>query len=119
MSDPAIYFALQSRLIDEIETNRDNRHRSGGSGEYPHVADAYTQGLIYLDGFLYESTGITGRSSLRKVRLETGEVIQQRAVNSRDYGEGLTEWRGRLVQLTPRRRGSAPIWHLRTFFEDA
>jgi len=87
--------------------------------EYPHDADAYTQGLIYLDGFLYESTGITGRSSLRKVRLETGEVIQQRAVNPRDFGEGLTEWRGRLVQLTPRRRGSAPIWHLRTFFEDA
>jgi glutaminyl-peptide cyclotransferase len=88
-------------------------------GEYPHDADAYTQGLIYLDGFLYESTGITRRSSLRKVRLETGEVIQQRAVNPRDFGEGLAEWRGRLVQLTPRRRGSAPIWHLRTFFEDA
>jgi glutaminyl-peptide cyclotransferase len=86
--------------------------------EYPHDKDAYTQGLIYLDGFLYESTGITGRSSLRKVRLETGEVIQQSAVNRRDFGEGLTEWRGRLLQLTPRRRGSAPIWHLRTFFED-
>src|SRR5687768_3477523 len=83
-------------------------------GEYPHDVEAYTQGLIYLDGFLYESTGITGRSSLRKVRLETGEVIQQRAVNPRDFGEGLTEWRGRLVQLTPRRRGSAPIWRLRT-----
>jgi len=39
-------------------------------------------------------------------------------VNPRDFGEGLAEWRGRLVQLTPRRRGSAPIWHLRTFFED-
>lgn len=87
--------------------------------EYPHDAGAYTQGLIYVDGFLYESTGITGRSSLRKVRLETGEVIHQRAVNPRDYGEGLTEWRGRLVQLTPRRRGSAPIWRLRTFLEDA
>jgi glutaminyl-peptide cyclotransferase len=87
--------------------------------EYPHGTDAFTQGLIYLDGFLYESTGITGRSSLRKVRLETGEVIQQHAVNRRDYGEGLTEWRGRLIQLTPRRRGSEPIWHLRTFFEDA
>jgi glutaminyl-peptide cyclotransferase len=87
--------------------------------EYPHDTDAFTQGLIYLDGFLYESTGRTGRSSLRKVRLETGEIIQQRAVNPRDYGEGLTEWRGRLIQLTPRRRGSAPIWHLRTFFEDA
>ena len=88
-------------------------------GEYPHDADAYTQGLVYLDGFLYESTGITGRSSLRKVRLETGEVIQRRAVNPRDFGEGLTEWHGRLLQLTPRRRGSAPIWHLRKFFEDA
>src|SRR5262249_2052269 len=86
--------------------------------EYPHDADAFTQGLIYLDGFLYESTGITGRSSLRKVRLETGEAIQQRAVNPGDFGEGLTEWRGRLVQLTPRRRGSEPIWHLRKFFED-
>ena len=87
--------------------------------EYPHDTEAFTQGLIYHDGFLYESTGITGRSSLRKVRLETGEVIQQRAVNQRDYGEGLTEWRGKLVQLTPRRRGSAPIWDLRSLFEDA
>jgi glutamine cyclotransferase len=86
--------------------------------EYPHDTDAFTQGLIYLDGFLYESTGITRRSSLRKVRLETGEVIQRRAVNPRDFGEGLTEWRDRLVQLTPRRRGSEPIWHLRTFLED-
>jgi glutamine cyclotransferase len=39
-------------------------------------------------------------------------------VNPRDFSEGLTEWRGRLVQLTPRRRGSAPIWHVRTFLED-
>jgi glutaminyl-peptide cyclotransferase len=87
-------------------------------GEYPHDTEAYTQGLIYVDGFLYESTGITGRSSLRKVRLETGEVIQQRAVDPGDYAEGLTEWRGRLLQLTPRRRGNAPPWHLRKFFED-
>ena len=87
--------------------------------EYPHDTQAFTQGLIFLDGYLYESTGRTGRSLLRKIRLETGEVVQQHAVNPRDYGEGLTEWRGRLVQLTPRRRGSAPIWHLYTFFEDA
>lgn len=87
-------------------------------GEYPHDTEAYTQGLIYIDGFLYESTGITGRSSLRKVRLETGEIIQQRAVNPADFAEGLTEWRGRLLQLTPRRRGNAPPWHLRKFFED-
>ena len=88
-------------------------------GEYPHDTEAYTQGLIYIDGFLYESTGITGRSSLRKVRLETGEIVQQRAVNPGDFAEGLTEWRGHLLQLTPRRRGNAPPWHLRKFFEDA
>jgi glutaminyl-peptide cyclotransferase len=87
-------------------------------GEYPHDPEAYTQGLIYIDGFLYESTGITGRSSLRKVRLETGEIIQQRAVNPGDFAEGLTEWRGSLLQLTPRRRGNAPPWHLRKFLED-
>src|SRR5262245_15668169 len=80
--------------------------------EYPHDTQAFTQGLIYLDGYLYESTGVTGKSSLRKVRLETGEVIQQRAVNRADYGEGLTEWHGSLLQLTPRRRGSEPIWHV-------
>src|SRR5438128_1071954 len=89
--------------------------------EYSHDTQAFTQGLIFLDGYLYESTGRTGRSSLRKVRLETGEVIQQRAVDRGDYGEGLTEWQGRLIQLTPRRRGSAPIWDRwgRTFLEDA
>jgi len=87
-------------------------------GEDPHDTEAYTQGLIYIDGFLYESTGITGRSSLRKVRLETGEIIQQHAVDPGDFGEGLTEWRGKLLQLTPRRRGNAPPWHLRKLFED-
>src|SRR5262245_5810065 len=40
--------------------------------EYPHDTQAFTQGLIFVDGYLYESTGRTGRSSLRKVRLETG-----------------------------------------------
>src|SRR5262245_11276986 len=57
--------------------------------EYPHDTQAFTQGLIYLDGYLYESTGVTGKSSLRKVRLETGGVIQQHAVNRADYGEGV------------------------------
>src|SRR5688500_13044627 len=43
---------------------------------YPHDPTAYTQGLIYRDGVLYESTGLNGRSTLRKVKLETGEVLQ-------------------------------------------
>jgi glutaminyl-peptide cyclotransferase len=67
---------------------------------YPHDPDAYTQGLIYRGGFLYESTGQNGRSTLRKVKLETGEVLQQRRVDNAHFAEGLAEWKGRLFQLT-------------------
>ncbi len=67
---------------------------------YPHDADAYTQGLIYRDGFLYESTGLNGRSTLRKVVLETGEVVQRRPLGREYFAEGLTDWGPQLVQLT-------------------
>ena len=67
---------------------------------YPHDPMAYTQGLIYRDGFLFESTGLNGRSTLRKVNLETGEVVQQESVDPRYFAEGLTDWSNRLVQLT-------------------
>jgi glutamine cyclotransferase len=67
---------------------------------YPHDPEAFTQGLIYRDGFLYESTGLNGRSSLRKVRLETGEVVQITRVDTRYFAEGLTDWGNRLIQLT-------------------
>ena len=69
--------------------------------EYPHDPQALTQGLIYAGGFLYESVGGQGQSSIRKVELETGRVIRQHAVDRRFLGEGLTEWRGQLIQLTP------------------
>jgi glutaminyl-peptide cyclotransferase len=68
--------------------------------EYPHDLDAVTEGLIYHDGFLYESTGLRGRSSIRKVRLETGEILQRRDLDDRYFGEGITEWHGKLLQLT-------------------
>src|SRR5688500_9826118 len=71
--------------------------------EYPHDPQALTQGLIYRGGFFYESIGGQGQSSIRKVELETGRVIQQHAVDSRFLGEGLTEGRGQLAQLTARR----------------
>jgi glutaminyl-peptide cyclotransferase len=67
---------------------------------YPHDTEAYTQGLIYRGGFLYESTGQYGRSTLRKVKLETGEVLQQRRIDQAHFAEGLAEWKGQLVQLT-------------------
>lgn len=68
--------------------------------EYPHDPEAFTQGLIFRDGFMYESTGLNGRSSLRKVRLETGAVLQRRDISAEYFAEGLTEWGGQLLQLT-------------------
>jgi glutamine cyclotransferase len=76
--------------------------------EYPHDPHALTQGLIYVGGFLYESTGRPGQSSLRKVEPATGRVLQERAIDTCCVGEGLTEWHGQLVQLTPKRTDSSP-----------
>lgn len=67
---------------------------------YPHDPQAFTQGLIFVDGRLYESTGIEGRSTLRMVDLETGRVLQETAVPSQYFAEGLTNWGSTLIQLT-------------------
>ena len=66
----------------------------------PHDPHAYTQGLLYHRGFLYEGTGLNGRSSLRKVRLETGEVLQQVDLPPKYFGEGITMLGNRIFQLT-------------------
>lgn len=71
---------------------------------YPHDPTAFTQGLIYQDGHLYESTGLNGRSSLRKVELETGKVLQKRDIEKKFFAEGLTSNDGQLLQLSWRAR---------------
>jgi glutamine cyclotransferase len=67
---------------------------------YPHDRTAFTQGLEYRDGFLYEGTGLNGRSTLRKVKLETGEVLQQVPIGEAFFGEGITVLPQQIVQLT-------------------
>ena len=67
---------------------------------YPHDPHAFTQGLEFFDGFLYESTGETGQSSLRKVDLESGKVMQKTDLAPEYFGEGLTIFRGEIYQLT-------------------
>ncbi|HWW73222.1 MAG TPA: glutaminyl-peptide cyclotransferase [Duganella sp.] len=67
---------------------------------YPHDPQAFTQGLLYRDGFLYESTGLNGKSSIRKVNLETGKVLQSKDIPPQYFGEGLTEWKDTLVGIT-------------------
>lgn len=67
---------------------------------YPHDPDAFTQGLVYADGYLYESTGRTGKSSVRKVDLATGRVLKRYDLPPEYFGEGLTTWGSDLLQLT-------------------
>jgi glutamine cyclotransferase len=67
---------------------------------YPHDPHAFTQGLIYVDGHLYESTGLNGRSSLRLVDLTTGNVLQKHDLPAEYFGEGLTDWGSTLIQVT-------------------
>ena len=67
---------------------------------YPHDRHAFTQGLQYVDGVLYEGTGLTGQSTIRKVRLDNGEVLQEHKIDPRLFGEGIVVWKQSLIQLT-------------------
>lgn len=67
---------------------------------YPHDATAFTQGLVFVNGMLYESTGLRGQSSLRMVDLASGRVLQQHDLAAKYFGEGLTDWQNQLIQLT-------------------
>ena len=67
---------------------------------YPHDPKAFTQGLEYFDGFLYEGTGIKGSSAVRKVEIETGKVVQDSKLHPQYFGEGITITQGRVFQVT-------------------
>jgi glutamine cyclotransferase len=67
---------------------------------YPHDPQAFTEGLLYHDGFLYESTGREGQSWIRKVKLQTGKVVRQHKIDAKYFGEGIVIWKNRLIELT-------------------
>jgi glutaminyl-peptide cyclotransferase len=81
---------------------------------FPHDPDAFTEGMIYSGGFLYESTGLNGKSSMRKVELETGKVVKEFDLPSQYFGEGLTEWDDTFIQLTWR-SGKGFVYNRETF----
>lgn len=96
-------FLFSSILISVVARGAENKPASYGYRivhTYPHDPKAFTQGLIYLDGYLYESTGLNGQSSLRKVDLRTGLVLERHDLDPHLFGEGLTNWKNMLVQLT-------------------
>jgi len=67
---------------------------------YPHDPRAFTQGLVFADGALYEGTGLRGQSSLRKVDLKTGNILRVRQIAAHFFGEGITIYGNRVIQLT-------------------
>lgn len=89
-------------------------HTAKIKNTYPHHKEAYTQGLVFSDGVLYESTGEYGHSTLRKVELTTGKVIKNLPLASQFFGEGLELYDGKLYQLTWR-EGKVFIYDISTF----
>jgi len=81
---------------------------------YPHDPQAFTQGLIYREGYLYESMGRYGESSLRQVELTSGQVLRQADLPADVFGEGLTDWRDSLIQLTWR-EGNGFVYDIEDF----
>lgn len=67
---------------------------------YPHSSEAFTQGLVYDDGLLFEGTGLYGRSTLRRVQLQTGRILDEKHLDSSLFGEGIALFQDRIVQLT-------------------
>jgi glutamine cyclotransferase len=67
---------------------------------YPHDPRAFTEGLLYQDGFLFESSGLNGQSWIRRVALDTGAVVQQHDLDAKYFGEGIVIWKDRVIGLT-------------------
>jgi glutamine cyclotransferase len=67
---------------------------------YPHSSEAFTQGLVYDDGLLFEGTGLYGQSTLRRVQLQTGRILDEKHLDSSLFGEGIALFKDRIVQLT-------------------
>jgi len=88
------------KLLKKINSKQTPVFRYRIIGVYPHDRKAYTQGLIFHDGFFFESTGLYGKSTIRKVDMAKGIVVESYNLPADVFGEGLTLWRDRLIQLT-------------------
>jgi glutamine cyclotransferase len=96
----ALGHLLPGQSSHQVHARQPPQYRFEIVRAFPHDPAAFTQGLAYRDGFLYEGTGLNGRSSLRKVRLETGEVVQRLDLAPEFFGEGITLLRNEVMQLT-------------------
>jgi glutaminyl-peptide cyclotransferase len=100
MRIPALFLALGAALFGATSRAAVPVYEFDIVHTFPHDRAAFTEGLFYLNGYLYESTGLEQHSSIRKVRLETGEVVQKIDIPAQYFGEGIVNWDGHLVSLT-------------------
>ena len=92
---PLLFFALATPVPAAVPVQSYQVQRT-----YPHDPGAFTQGLFIRDGILYESTGQEGESTVRKVRLEDGKVLQSVSLPPSQFGEGSTDWGKEIISLT-------------------
>jgi len=101
-----IMLVLSASILVFLNNNKSSANSAGTHytytivGTYPHDPNAFTEGLVYSDGFLYESTGLDGGSSLRRVNLTTGNVQQEVMLPTQDFGEGIAIVNNTIIQLT-------------------
>ncbi|MBA2920513.1 glutaminyl-peptide cyclotransferase [Sphingomonas sp. MAH-20] len=96
----ALLSLLPLLLVGAAQPERVPVERAQIVRAFPHDTGAFTEGLLYLDGKLYESTGMEGRSFIREVRLEDGKVIRQAAIPPQYFGEGIVNWGTKLISVT-------------------
>jgi glutamine cyclotransferase len=100
-TSPGYASSLDTSLnLAPIDTPGTTLHNVRVVNVYPHDPAAFTQGLTFHNGYLYEGTGIPGQSSIRKVELKTGRVLKSQSLAAEYFGEGIAICRNRLIQLT-------------------
>lgn len=109
--------ASKSTQITRYASKKPKVYRYNIVNKFPHKKDAFTQGLEFHNGKLYESTGQYGQSSVRIVEVETGNVIEKSQLQDGLFGEGLTVWEDRVIQLTWR-AGYGLVYDLQLEQED-
>jgi glutamine cyclotransferase len=98
---PGCASSLDTSLnLASIDTSGTTLHSIRVINVYPHDPDAFTQGLVFHKGYIYEGTGLSGQSSIRKVELKTGRILKSQGLPAEHFGEGITICRNRLIQLT-------------------
>jgi glutamine cyclotransferase len=95
-----VFSLVALNLLSNKPANTPTQYTYSIVNEFPHDTNAFTQGLVIDNDVLYEGTGLNGHSTLRRVDLETGKVLQLYALSDEFFGEGITVLGDRIIQLT-------------------